>query len=95
MATAIPVAIQLANGRTLPTPDPATDGVQTIQNDGTNEPRWVAAGASTGIQVLTSDPFPPVDGTAWVVVTGVSPAASMALKARTSGTTHVIASITF
>ena len=90
----IPLAIMLSNGSRLATP-PATAGVQTLQNDGSNEPRWVAAGSVTGLTMLASDPFPPVEGSAWIVATGTSPEASVVLKCYRDGATHVIASVSY
>lgn len=90
----IPLALMLSNGSRLATP-PASAGVQTLQNDGSNEPRWVAAGSITGLTVLASDPFPPVEGTAWIVATGTSPTASIQLKCYRDGADHVIAEVNY
>ncbi len=89
----IPLAIMLSNGSRLATP-PASAGVQTLQNDGSNEPRWVAAGSVAGMQLLTSDPVPAVDDTVWAVREGTSPSMTVAIRARISGVTVTIASTT-
>ncbi len=90
----IPLAIMLSNGSRLATP-PTSAGVQTLQNDGTNEPRWVVAGSVSALVVLASDPFPPVEGSAWIVATGTSPTATISLKAYRDGAAHTIASVTY
>lgn len=96
MATTVnkPVAIQLTNGQTLATPDPDVDGTQVLQNNGTNRPKWVAAGSTTAVQLLVADPATPVDDTVWFVREGNSPSQTVAVRARISGTTVTIASIT-
>ncbi len=89
----IPLSIMLSNGSRLATP-PASSGVQTLQNDGSNEPRWVAAGSVSGLQVLIADPIAPVDDTAWIVKSGTSPSQTISLKCRIDGVTVTIASVT-
>jgi hypothetical protein len=88
-----PVAIQLTNGQRLPTPDPAVDGVQTLQNDGVNEPRWVAAGSIEALTMLAADPFPLVDGAVWIRRTGTSPTQNVALRGCTGSTAYDIIAI--
>ena len=89
----IPLAIMLSNGSRLATP-PASAGVQTLQNDGSNEPRWVAAGSTTAFTMLTADPVPAVDGSAWIVYTGTSPNQIVSLKFRLGGVTTTLISVT-
>lgn len=91
----IPLAIMLSNGSRLATPNPATAGVQTLQNDGSNEPRWVAAGSITGLTMLASDPFPPVEGSVWAIGTGTTPSAKIEIRGYRDGAVHVIASVSY
>lgn len=50
---------------------------------------------SSTITVLTEDPDDPAENQAWIVIEGVSPAATMSLKAFYDGETHVLASVGF
>jgi hypothetical protein len=89
----IPLAIMLSNGSRLATP-PASSGTFQLNNNGSNEPIWAAAGSVSTLQILSSDPIPAVDGTVWVSAIGTSPSQVIALKARIDGATVVIASVT-
>ena len=89
----IPLAIMLSNGSRLATP-PASSGTFQLNNNGSNEPVWAAAGSTSAITMLTSDPVPAIDGTAWIVYTGTSPTQIVSLKVRLGGVTSTLISIT-
>lgn len=56
---------------------------------------WTVQKLLEGGKWLSADPVSPADGDYWVTVSGVSPARVAALKARDSGITRTIASITY
>lgn len=58
-------------------------------------PAQVGGGGGGSLTVLGSDPGSPANGEVWVVSTGVSPAATLAIKARLAGVTVVLASVTY
>jgi hypothetical protein len=89
----IPLAIMLSNGSRLATP-PASSGTFVLNNNGSNEPVWAAAGTVAGMQLLTTDPIPAVDDTVWAVREGTSPSMTVAIRARIAGVTVTIASTT-
>ncbi len=90
----IPLAIMLSNGSRLATP-PATSGTFVLNNNGSNEPVWAAASAVSGLTVLASDPFPPIEGTAWIRATGTTPTASIQLRVYRDGAAHVVAEVNY
>jgi hypothetical protein len=64
-------------------------------NGATWDPAFAGTNGDGTFNVLAADPASPVDGTFWVVITGVSPTATATLKVRTGGVTLTIAEVTF
>lgn len=55
----------------------------------------ITAPLAAAVQVRSADPTNPVNGTFWVVSEGVSPAATLSVKARMGGVTYTIGSIAY